>query len=158
VIRVLSELAENGEPAAAASTSAGDAVAESYHATAAQATDAAAVAPSGAAPARIDVPESGVSRLMAWRRWSSGPSRWPLTATCGSRSISISGVNTDLGTLGQTAEALREAGFDVELREPDGRGEQSLLADRPVLVARTAPPCPRSPATTASTSTPRARA
>lgn len=30
------------------------------------------------------------------------------------------GVNTDLGTLGRIAEALRKAGFDVELREPDG--------------------------------------
>lgn len=31
------------------------------------------------------------------------------------------GVNTDLGTLKQVAEALRTAGFEVELREPDGQ-------------------------------------
>jgi hypothetical protein len=31
------------------------------------------------------------------------------------------GVNTDLGTLRQAADALRTAGFKVELREPDGQ-------------------------------------
>lgn len=30
------------------------------------------------------------------------------------------GVSTDLGTLRQAADALRTAGFEVELREPDG--------------------------------------
>ena len=30
------------------------------------------------------------------------------------------GVNTDLGTLSRVAEALRTAGFEVQVREPDG--------------------------------------
>ena len=39
------------------------------------------------------------------------------------------GVSTDLGTLGQTAAALRTAGFDVELREPDGQDPLGGVVD-----------------------------
>jgi|LakMenEpi03Aug12_release.lakeMendotaPanAssembly.Ray.scaffolds.fasta_scaffold207081_2 hypothetical protein len=39
------------------------------------------------------------------------------------------GVNTDLVTLGQVAEALRAAGFDVELREPDGEDPLGGVVD-----------------------------
>lgn len=51
VIRVLPELAEIGEPAAAATASRGDAVAESYRAAAAQAAGAVPVAPNAPATA-----------------------------------------------------------------------------------------------------------
>lgn len=39
------------------------------------------------------------------------------------------GVNTDLATLGEVAEALRAAGFDVELREPDGEDPLGGVVD-----------------------------
>lgn len=39
------------------------------------------------------------------------------------------GVSADLGTLGQTAAALRAAGFDVELREPDGQDPLGGVVD-----------------------------
>ena len=39
------------------------------------------------------------------------------------------GVNTDLGTLNQVADALRTAGFEVELREPDGQDPLGGVVD-----------------------------
>jgi len=39
------------------------------------------------------------------------------------------GVNTDLSTLGQVADALRTAGFEVELREPDGQDPLGGVVD-----------------------------
>ncbi|MFY8222427.1 MAG: hypothetical protein ACOVJ6_11020 [Pirellulales bacterium] len=39
------------------------------------------------------------------------------------------GVNTDLGTLHKAAEALRTAGFEVELREPDGQDPLGGVVD-----------------------------
>ncbi len=39
------------------------------------------------------------------------------------------GVNTDLGTLNKVAEALRMAGFEVELREPDGQDPLGGVVD-----------------------------
>ena len=52
------------------------------------------------------------------------------------------GVNTDLGTLSRVAEALRTAGFEVQVREPNGedplggvvdvRGPFGLRAERGV--------------------------
>lgn len=39
------------------------------------------------------------------------------------------GVNTDLVTLTQVADALRTAGFDVELREPDGQDPLGGVVD-----------------------------
>ena len=39
------------------------------------------------------------------------------------------GVNTDLGTLNKVAEALRTAGFEVELREPDGQDPLGGVVD-----------------------------
>jgi hypothetical protein len=39
------------------------------------------------------------------------------------------GVNTDLGTLRQAADALRTAGFEVELREPDGQDPLGGVVD-----------------------------
>jgi hypothetical protein len=39
------------------------------------------------------------------------------------------GVNTDLGTLGQVADSLRTAGFEVELREPDGQDPLGGVVD-----------------------------
>ena len=39
------------------------------------------------------------------------------------------GVNTDLGTLGRAAELLRQKGFDVELREPDGEDPLGGVVD-----------------------------
>lgn len=39
------------------------------------------------------------------------------------------GVNTDLKTLGRVAESLRSAGFDVELREPDGQDPLGGVVD-----------------------------
>lgn len=39
------------------------------------------------------------------------------------------GVNTDLGTLTKVAEALRKAGFHVELREPDGEDPLGGVVD-----------------------------
>jgi hypothetical protein len=40
------------------------------------------------------------------------------------------GVNTDLVTLHNVAEALRTAGFDVELREPDGQDPSGVSGNR----------------------------
>ena len=39
------------------------------------------------------------------------------------------GVNTDLGTLNQVADALRTAGFEVELREPDDQDPLGGVVD-----------------------------
>jgi len=39
------------------------------------------------------------------------------------------GVNTDLGTLNQVADALQTAGFEVELREPDGQDPLGGVVD-----------------------------
>jgi hypothetical protein len=39
------------------------------------------------------------------------------------------GVNTDLGTLSRVADALRTAGFEVELREPDGEDPLGGVVD-----------------------------
>ena len=39
------------------------------------------------------------------------------------------GVNTDLGTLNQVANALRTAGFEVELREPDDQDPLGGVVD-----------------------------
>jgi len=39
------------------------------------------------------------------------------------------GVNTDLGTLIQVADALQTAGFEVELREPDGQDPLGGVVD-----------------------------
>lgn len=39
------------------------------------------------------------------------------------------GVNTDLGSLRQAADALRMAGFEVELREPDGHDPLGGVVD-----------------------------
>jgi len=39
------------------------------------------------------------------------------------------GVNTDLGTLIQVADALQTAGFEVELREPDGQDPRGGVVD-----------------------------
>lgn len=39
------------------------------------------------------------------------------------------GVNTDLATLHNVAEKLRTAGFDVELREPDGQDPLGSVVD-----------------------------
>jgi len=39
------------------------------------------------------------------------------------------GVNTDLGTLKQVVDALRTAGFEVELREPDGQDPLGGVVD-----------------------------
>jgi hypothetical protein len=39
------------------------------------------------------------------------------------------GVSTDLGTLRQIAESLRTAGFEVELREPDGEDPLGGVVD-----------------------------
>ena len=39
------------------------------------------------------------------------------------------GVNTDLGTLRQAADALRTVGFEVELREPDGQDPLGGVVD-----------------------------
>jgi len=39
------------------------------------------------------------------------------------------GVNTDLGTLARVADALRTAGFEVELREPDGEDPLGGVVD-----------------------------
>jgi len=39
------------------------------------------------------------------------------------------GVNTDLATLNQVATALRTAGFEVELREPDGQDPLGGVVD-----------------------------
>jgi hypothetical protein len=39
------------------------------------------------------------------------------------------GVNTDLGTLNRVAEALRTAGFEVELREPDDQDPLGGVVD-----------------------------
>lgn len=39
------------------------------------------------------------------------------------------GVSTDLGTLHQAVNALRKAGFDVELREPDGQDPLGGVVD-----------------------------
>lgn len=39
------------------------------------------------------------------------------------------GVNTDLGSLRQAADALRMAGFEVELREPDGQDPLGSVVD-----------------------------
>lgn len=39
------------------------------------------------------------------------------------------GVNTDLGTLNQVANALRTAGFEVELREPDDQDSLGGVVD-----------------------------
>ena len=39
------------------------------------------------------------------------------------------GVNTDLVTLTQVADALRTAGFDVKLREPDGQDPLGGMVD-----------------------------
>jgi hypothetical protein len=39
------------------------------------------------------------------------------------------GVNTDLGTLKQVADALRKAGFEVELREPDDQDPLGGVVD-----------------------------
>ena len=39
------------------------------------------------------------------------------------------GVNTDLGTLSRVAEALRAAGFEVQVREPDGEDPLGGVVD-----------------------------
>lgn len=39
------------------------------------------------------------------------------------------GVNTDLGTLNQVANALRTAGFEFELREPDDQDSLGGVVD-----------------------------
>ena len=39
------------------------------------------------------------------------------------------GVNTDLGTLSRVAEALRTAGFEVQVREPDGEDPLGGVVD-----------------------------
>ena len=39
------------------------------------------------------------------------------------------GVNTDLATLNQVADSLRTAGFEVELREPDGQDPLGGVVD-----------------------------
>ncbi|MEX0687882.1 MAG: hypothetical protein WD072_04350 [Pirellulales bacterium] len=39
------------------------------------------------------------------------------------------GVNTDLGTLSQVADALRTAGFEVVIREPDGQDPLGGVVD-----------------------------